>query len=77
MSGSFGEFIMLSLAKIVLDLLCLYFQNKLMGGKWYLFAFATNTERFVTRLKADLKMATAIMVPTEDGDFDLSYSHLK
>ncbi len=51
--------------------------KKLMEGKWYLFAFATNAERFVTRLKADLKMATAIMVPTEDGDLDLSYSHLK
>ncbi|XP_016330883.1 lipocalin-like [Sinocyclocheilus anshuiensis] len=53
------------------------FDLEKMGGKWYLVGFATNAERFVTHLKADMKMATAVMVPTEDGDLDLSYSHLK
>lgn len=55
----------------------IFSKKKQMGGKWYLVGFATNAERFVTHLKADMKMATAIMVPTEDGDLDLSYNHLK
>ncbi|XP_050989157.1 lipocalin [Labeo rohita] len=53
------------------------FDLEKMGGKWYLVGFATNAERFVSHYKADMKMATAIMVPTEDGDLDLSYSHLQ
>ncbi|XP_059377071.1 lipocalin-like [Carassius carassius] len=53
------------------------FDLEKMRGKWYLSGFATNAKRFVTDLKADMKMATAVMVPTEDGDLDLSYSHLK
>lgn len=48
-----------------------------MRGKWYVSGFATNAKKFVTDLKAGMKMATAVMVPTEDGDLDLSYSHLK
>uniref|UniRef100_A0A8C2B810 Lipocalin/cytosolic fatty-acid binding domain-containing protein n=1 Tax=Cyprinus carpio TaxID=7962 RepID=A0A8C2B810_CYPCA len=53
------------------------FNLEKMGGKWYLVCFASNAERFVTHLRADMKMATAEMVPTEDADLDLSYSHLK
>ncbi|XP_016399764.1 lipocalin-like [Sinocyclocheilus rhinocerous] len=53
------------------------FDLEKMGGKWYLVGFATNAKRFVTHHKADMKMATAVMVPTEDGDLDISYGHLK
>ncbi|XP_058606071.1 lipocalin-like [Onychostoma macrolepis] len=53
------------------------FDLEKMIGKWYLVGFATNAQRFVTHLKADMKMATAIMMPTEDRDLDLSYHHLK
>ncbi|CAM4643862.1 unnamed protein product [Leuciscus chuanchicus] len=48
-----------------------------MAGKWYLVGFATNAKHFVKIYKADMKMGTAMMVPTEDGDLDLSYTHLK
>ncbi|XP_073682699.1 lipocalin-like [Garra rufa] len=48
------------------------FDLEKMGGKWYLVGFATNVKHY----KDEMKMATATMVPTEDGDFNLSYSHL-
>uniref|UniRef100_A0A9J7X3R9 Lipocalin/cytosolic fatty-acid binding domain-containing protein n=1 Tax=Cyprinus carpio carpio TaxID=630221 RepID=A0A9J7X3R9_CYPCA len=38
------------------------FNLEKMGGKWYLVCFASNAERFVTHLRADMKMATAEMV---------------
>jgi len=47
-----------------------------MGGKWYLIGFATNAKWFVSH-KADMKMGTAVLVATEDGDLDLSYANLK
>ncbi|KAM4726981.1 lipocalin [Anableps anableps] len=46
-----------------------------MAGKWYLIGFATNSEWFVTR-KATMKMGTAMLKPTAEGDLDLSYSSL-
>ncbi|XP_029314071.1 lipocalin-like [Cottoperca gobio] len=46
-----------------------------MAGKWYIVGFATNAEWFVNH-KAGMKMGTAILVPTEGGDLDLSYANL-
>ncbi|XP_053187606.1 palmitoyltransferase ZDHHC23-A-like [Scomber japonicus] len=46
-----------------------------MGGKWYLVGFATNAQWFVSR-KASMKMGTAMLTPTADGDLDMSYSSL-
>uniref|UniRef100_A0A672T5J3 Uncharacterized protein n=1 Tax=Sinocyclocheilus grahami TaxID=75366 RepID=A0A672T5J3_SINGR len=40
----------------------LIMNNRHMGGKCYLVGFATNAKRFVTHHKADMKMATAVMV---------------
>lgn len=47
-----------------------------MGGKWYLIGFATNAEWFVSH-KADMKMGTAMLVATAEGDLDISYSNQK
>uniref|UniRef100_A0A671MIG3 Lipocalin-like n=1 Tax=Sinocyclocheilus anshuiensis TaxID=1608454 RepID=A0A671MIG3_9TELE len=52
------------------------FDMEKIGGKWYLIGFATNAKWFVSH-KADMTMGTAMMVPTEDGDLDLSYTNLK
>ncbi|XP_059380524.1 lipocalin-like [Carassius carassius] len=52
------------------------FNLEKMGGKWYLVGFATNAKWFVSH-KADMKMGTAMMVPTEDGDLDLTCTNLK
>ncbi|XP_034057850.1 lipocalin isoform X1 [Gymnodraco acuticeps] len=46
-----------------------------MAGKWYLIGFATNAQWFVNR-KADMKMGTAMLTPTADGDLDMSYASL-
>ncbi|CAK6953791.1 lipocalin-like isoform X2 [Scomber scombrus] len=46
-----------------------------MGGKWYLVGFATNAQWFVSR-KASMKMGTAMLTPTADGDLDMTYSSL-
>nr|XP_055038530.1 lipocalin-like [Misgurnus anguillicaudatus] len=51
------------------------FDLEKIGGKWYLIGFAANAEWFVSK-KADMKMGTAMMVPTEDGDLDMSHSNL-
>ncbi|WP_272581428.1 lipocalin/fatty-acid binding family protein, partial [Providencia sp. PROV266] len=51
------------------------FDIEKMGGKWYLIGFATNSKWFVNN-KADMKMGTAMMRPTEDGDLDLSYASM-
>ncbi|CAL1596829.1 unnamed protein product [Knipowitschia caucasica] len=47
-----------------------------MAGKWHIIGFATNSEWFVNH-KADMKMGTSIVTPTEGGDMDLSYANLK
>ncbi|KAK7123841.1 hypothetical protein R3I93_022069 [Phoxinus phoxinus] len=52
------------------------FDLEKMGGKWYLVGFATNAEWFV-RHKASMKMGTAVLAPTEEGDLDLTYSNLQ
>lgn len=46
-----------------------------MAGKWYLVGFATNAQWFVVR-KDSMKMGTALLTPTADGDMDISYSSL-
>uniref|UniRef100_A0A3P8UFX4 Zgc:153704 n=1 Tax=Amphiprion percula TaxID=161767 RepID=A0A3P8UFX4_AMPPE len=46
-----------------------------MSGKWYLIGFATNAQWFVSR-KGSMKMGTAMLTPTADGDMDISYSSL-
>ncbi|KAK2869991.1 hypothetical protein Q8A67_024383 [Cirrhinus molitorella] len=52
------------------------FDLEKMGGKWYLIGFATNAKWFVSH-KADMKMGTAMLMPTVDGDLDMSYTNLK
>ncbi|XP_042355047.1 lipocalin-like [Plectropomus leopardus] len=47
-----------------------------MAGKWYLIGFASNAEWFVNH-KATMKMGTAMMTPTADGDLDISYASRK
>ncbi|XP_034406250.1 lipocalin [Cyclopterus lumpus] len=46
-----------------------------MAGKWYLIGFATNAQWFVNR-RASMKLGTAMLTPTADGDLDISYSSL-
>lgn len=46
-----------------------------MAGKWYLIGFATNAQWFVSR-RASMKVGTAMITPTADGDLDLSYASL-
>ncbi|XP_061607637.1 palmitoyltransferase ZDHHC23-A-like [Phyllopteryx taeniolatus] len=46
------------------------------GGKWYLIGFASNGQWFVQR-RASMKMGTAMLNPTADGDLDISYASLK
>lgn len=47
-----------------------------MAGKWYLIGFATNAQWFVSR-RTSMKVGTAMLTPTADGDLDMSYSSLK
>ncbi|KAL6098559.1 uncharacterized protein ACO6RY_17666 [Pungitius sinensis] len=46
-----------------------------VSGKWYLIGFATNAQWFVNR-RASMKMGTAMLTPTADGDLDISYASL-
>ncbi|XP_056155487.1 lipocalin-like [Lampris incognitus] len=46
-----------------------------MAGKWYMVGIATNAQWFVSH-KGDMKMGTSIVVPTAEGDMDLTYSNL-
>ncbi|CAG5895832.1 unnamed protein product [Menidia menidia] len=51
------------------------FSLEKMAGKWYMVGFATNAVWFVNH-KDSMKSGIAIVVPTEGGDMDLSYSNL-
>ncbi|XP_064206807.1 lipocalin-like [Anguilla rostrata] len=50
------------------------FSLQAISGKWYLIGFATNAQWF---RKADMKMGTALLMPTAEGDLDIFYSSLK
>ncbi|XP_077364895.1 lipocalin-like [Festucalex cinctus] len=52
------------------------FDLQRMAGKWYMVGFATNAPWFVNN-RASMKMGTAVIVPTEEGDMDLKYAHTK
>lgn len=47
-----------------------------MAGKWYKVGYATNAQWFVN-CRANMKMGTAILAPTAEGDLNLSYATLK
>lgn len=47
-----------------------------VAGKWYLIGFATNAQWFVSR-RDSMKMGTAMLTPTADGDLDMAYASLK
>lgn len=47
-----------------------------MAGKWYVSGFATNAQWFVSH-KAEMKMGTVLLTPTEGGDLNFSYATLK
>ena len=47
-----------------------------MVGKWYIVGFATNAQWFVNH-KTEMKVGTAMLLPTSVGDLDLSYANLK
>lgn len=47
-----------------------------IAGKWYIAGMASNADWFVTH-KADMKMGTAVLVATAEGDLDFSYASLK
>ncbi|XP_076606931.1 lipocalin-like [Chaetodon auriga] len=51
------------------------FNVEAMAGKWYLIGFATNAQWFVIS-KATMKVGTAAMTPTADGDLDLAFATL-
>uniref|UniRef100_A0A3Q0QU93 Prostaglandin D2 synthase b, tandem duplicate 1 n=1 Tax=Amphilophus citrinellus TaxID=61819 RepID=A0A3Q0QU93_AMPCI len=51
------------------------FNMEKMAGKWYLTGFASNAQWFVNH-KANMKMGTALLTPTDTGDLDLSYANL-
>lgn len=51
------------------------FDLQKMAGKWYMVGFATNAEWFVNH-KAEMKMGTAVVIPTDGGDVDLTYANL-
>lgn len=44
-----------------------------MTGKWHMVGLATNAQWFVNH-KASMKMGTAMLASTADGDIDLSYA---
>ncbi|XP_051910774.1 lipocalin-like [Hippocampus zosterae] len=52
------------------------FDLQRMAGKWYLVGFATNAPWFVNN-RGNMKVGTAVIVPTEGGDMDLTYTHIK
>nr|AAI29438.1 Zgc:158768 [Danio rerio] len=47
------------------------FDLQKVEGKWYLVGFATNAKWFASK-KVDMKMGTAMLVPTEEGDLELN-----
>ncbi|XP_052357493.1 lipocalin-like [Oncorhynchus keta] len=47
------------------------FNLEKMAGKWWVVGFATNAKWFMNR-KADMKMGTSMMLPTAEGDLDIS-----
>lgn len=47
-----------------------------MAGKWYLIGIATDAQWFVSH-RASMKMGTAMITPTADGDLEMSYSSLR
>ncbi|XP_077362076.1 lipocalin-like isoform X2 [Festucalex cinctus] len=47
-----------------------------IAGKWYLIGFASNGQWFV-RHRASMKMGTAMLNATADGDLEISYASLK
>uniref|UniRef100_A0A3Q3CCQ0 Zgc:153704 n=1 Tax=Haplochromis burtoni TaxID=8153 RepID=A0A3Q3CCQ0_HAPBU len=49
--------------------------NVQMAGKWYLIGIATDAQWFVSH-RASMKMGTAMITPTADGDLEMSYSTL-
>uniref|UniRef100_A0A1A7YX08 Lipocalin/cytosolic fatty-acid binding domain-containing protein n=1 Tax=Iconisemion striatum TaxID=60296 RepID=A0A1A7YX08_9TELE len=51
------------------------FSLERIAGKWYMVGFATNAEWFVNH-KESMKVGTAMFVPTEIGDLDMSYANL-
>ncbi|XP_008305665.1 lipocalin-like [Cynoglossus semilaevis] len=52
------------------------FDLQKIAGKWYIAGMASNADWFVTH-KADMKMGTAVLVATAEGDLDFSYASLK
>ncbi|XP_061522207.1 lipocalin-like [Phycodurus eques] len=52
------------------------FDLQRMAGKWYMVGFATNAPWFVTH-RANMNIGTAVVVPTDGGDMDLTYAHIK
>uniref|UniRef100_A0A8C7JIQ8 Lipocalin n=1 Tax=Oncorhynchus kisutch TaxID=8019 RepID=A0A8C7JIQ8_ONCKI len=46
-----------------------------VAGKWYLIGFATNAQWFVSH-RAGMKMGTAMLTPTVEGDLDMAYASL-
>uniref|UniRef100_A0A7N8YF14 Prostaglandin D2 synthase b, tandem duplicate 2 n=1 Tax=Mastacembelus armatus TaxID=205130 RepID=A0A7N8YF14_9TELE len=51
------------------------FNLEKMTGKWYVVGLATNAQWFVDQ-KAEMKIGTAVLVPTDEGDLDFSYANL-
>nr|XP_020462102.1 lipocalin-like isoform X2 [Monopterus albus] len=51
------------------------FNLQRIAGKWYLVGFATNALWFVNQ-KAGMKVGTAVLVPTDEGNLDLSIANL-
>ncbi|KAM4718041.1 lipocalin-like [Anableps anableps] len=51
------------------------FSLERIAGKWYMVGFATNAQWFVNH-KDTMKMGTAMLVPTDLGDLDLTYATL-
>lgn len=47
-----------------------------MAGKWYIVGFATNAQWFANH-KAEMKVGTATLATTAEGDLELSYANLK
>ncbi|KAK2886378.1 lipocalin-like [Channa argus] len=52
------------------------FNLEKMAGKWYMVGFATNSQWFVNN-RAEMKMGTAVLVATAEGNVDLSYARLR
>uniref|UniRef100_A0A3P9DTB4 Lipocalin/cytosolic fatty-acid binding domain-containing protein n=1 Tax=Maylandia zebra TaxID=106582 RepID=A0A3P9DTB4_9CICH len=48
--------------------------EQMMAGKWYLIGIATDAQWFVSH-RASMKMGTAMITPTADGDLEMSIFH--